>query len=294
MANSTEIIAGKVTDKIIELMEQGTCVWRRPWSQQNHVPCNFDSKQSYKGLNALMCATHPWWLTFNQVKAKGGSVKAGSKGTTIFFTDYITLDKDGKKTDKKDEIKSRIPFLRNYVVFNNDQIAGIEFPKQDVKVLSESEKIESGEKIVSDLQANADLILVSNDKSRAFYSPSGHYVNMPPFEAFGTSTGYYGVIFHEIAHWTGLELGRFTKETAGGFGSETYSFEELVAELTTAIVCSSLQIDLPLENSAAYIASWAKVLKNDKNMIIKASKAATKSANLIFQKAATKKEVETV
>jgi len=70
------------------------------------------------------------------------------------------------------------------------------------------------------------------------------------------------------------------------FGSEDYSFEELVAELTSAYLCARNGIDNTLENSSAYIQNWLQALKNDKTVLLKASGKAVAAVEYILAKGA--------
>ncbi len=95
---------------------------------------------------------------------------------------------------------------------------------------------------------------------------------------------YYATVYHELAHSTGhsSRLNRITKPAA--FGSEDYSREELVAEITSGMLCSFSGIDSDelLTNCAAYIQSWSKALADDCNMILYAAAKAEKAYTLIL------------
>ena len=70
------------------------------------------------------------------------------------------------------------------------------------------------------------------------------------------------------------------------FGSMDYSFEELVAELTSAYLCARNGIDNMLENSMGYIQHWLKALRNDKTMLMKASGKAMAAVEYILAREA--------
>ena len=78
-----------ITDRIIELLENGTAPWRKPWVGSQKMPMNLVSKKPYQGINTfiLACSPHtsPYWLTFKQAKEKGGNVRKGEKGTPVIF-----------------------------------------------------------------------------------------------------------------------------------------------------------------------------------------------------------------
>ena len=106
-------------------------------------------------------------------------------------------------------------------------------------------------------------------------------------EQFDSTAEYYGTAYHEATHSTGhaTRLNRFTGDAAAAaFGSESYSKEELVAEIGSACCLHELGLETPssFKNSAAYIQSWLRVLKDDKRMIISAAARAEKAVKLIF------------
>ena len=85
-----------------------------------------------------------------------------------------------------------------------------------------------------------------------------------------------------MAHWTG-HSSRLDRLRKGKFGSPEYAFEELVAELSAAFLCSHLGFTKTITNNAAYIKSWISVLQNDNKMIFKAAKLAEQASEFIKQ-----------
>ncbi|MBR3379284.1 MAG: hypothetical protein IKG72_04010 [Bacillus sp. (in: Bacteria)] len=126
------------------------------------------------------------------------------------------------------------------------------------------------------------LKVVHGDK--ACYSPTTDTVTMPMPEQFKNNEEYYSTLFHELTHSTGHQkrLNRITKNAA--FGDESYSAEELVAEIGSASILATLGIenDKTIRNSTAYIQNWLKALRNDKHLIITASARAEKAIKLIL------------
>ena len=58
----------------------------------------------------------------------------------------------------------------------------------------------------------------------------------------------------------------------GRFGDQAYAFEELVAELGSAMICASLGLEAkPREDHAQYIKGWLSALKGDNKFIISAA-----------------------
>ena len=102
--------------------------------------------------------------------------------------------------------------------------------------------------------------------------------------AFDSPEAYYSTLFHELTHSTGhaSRVGREGIEKLNTFGSESYSKEELIAEMGAAMLCGIAGIERKtLSNSAAYLQSWINVLKSDSRMVVSAASQAQKAADYI-------------
>ena len=278
MAESVKEI---VTRRIIEAMEKGSVPWRKPWSSVSTRPCNI-SGHKYKGLNFFITSMMPFaipvYLTFNQAKKMGGNVKSGEKGIQVMCWKIL------KKTE--DEVEKNVPMLRYFTVFNISQCDGVPLPKrfQPAPRGPEFDPIADCEKIIADMP-NAPKITFGGD--RACYIPSLDEVHLPAKADFSAKEEFYSTAFHELAHSTGhkTRLNRKEVVNTGHFGSMDYSLEELVAELTSAILCAETSIDQPvLDNQAAYIKSWLTKLKDDPGMLITAAGRAAKAAAYIINR----------
>lgn len=116
----------------------------------------------------------------------------------------------------------------------------------------------------------------------AFYSPSADYVQMPVYETFVNAGSYLATLAHEVVHWSGHKY-CLARKFGGSFGSPDYAREELVAELGAAMVCARLGIEGEhIDNHAAYIAGWLKVLRSDKRAIFTAASQAQAAADFIL------------
>ena len=147
-------------------------------------------------------------------------------------------------------------------------------------------KIAWCENIIENMPNSPEL--KSIDGNRAFYSPALDFVNMPDIKQFETPEDYYATFFHELTHATG-HASRLAREEVMDpvtFGSKAYSREELVAEMGASFLCSTVQIDYDsiTENSAAYLAGWLQVLREDSKFIFKAATEAQKAVNYILNR----------
>lgn len=287
-------VADIVTDRIISALQTGVAPWRKPWralGRQFRFATNLISGKPYNGVNQLLlqCSGYvsPYWLTFKQAAALGGSVRKGEKGTPVIYVGRA-LDKTGKKT--KDGKDAGYSFLRYYTVFNVEQCEGIDshVPVEVIAEPNANAPIERAEAIWAGF---ADKPAVRRDPARAYYVPVLDYIGIPDITAFDSPDAYYSTLFHEGIHATGAESrlnreGVSTAKDRAAFGSETYGKEELVAELGAAFLCAEAGID-NIPATASYCASWIKVLKGDSSLIISAAAAAQKAYRHICPAPAT-------
>jgi antirestriction protein ArdC len=124
--------------------------------------------------------------------------------------------------------------------------------------------------------------VIRHGGARAYYSVSADHVQLPPFESFRDAESYYATLAHETAHWT-RHPSRLNREFGRKrWGDEGYAMEELVAELGAAFLSADLELTPELrEDHAAYIASWIKVLKNDKRAIVTAASFAQRAVDYL-------------
>ena len=268
-----------ITDRILTLLEQGVVPWHQPWA--GGWPRNLVSGRPYRGINVFMlgCQSYPspWWLTFNQCKERGGSVKRGEKATPVVFwkvNAYTTQDPDNG------EEETRTGFLlRYYHVFNVEQCEGVEYP---VPVHHDIQPIAECERIVAEMP---NPPVIEHVRQQAYYAPIHDVLNMPPRYLFESAESYYSTLFHELTHSTGHEsrLHRPTLTDLCPFGSTNYSKEELVAEMGAAFLCGHTGIaNTTVENSAAYIGSWLTRLRSDVTLVVQAASQAQKAVDFIL------------
>jgi antirestriction protein ArdC len=279
-----------VTEQIIKQLETGVAPWRKPW--RTEMPCNLVSRKPYRGINVFLLGFQgygsKYWLTFNQAKALGGHVKQDEHGSKCVFWKIDEYSRENKETGEQENRTSAL--VRYYTVFNIEQCEGFSALRESRPAVN---TIDACEAIVS---AMPNKPCIEQDHA-AYYRPSTDTVGIPARSAFTHSAEYYSTLFHELAHSTGhaSRLGRF--ETASVdqhlFGSESYSKEELVAELGASMLCGVAGIERStLENSAAYLAAWIKRLKDDSRLIVSAASHAQKAADFILGKQAKAEETQ--
>lgn len=102
---------------------------------------------------------------------------------------------------------------------------------------------------------------------------------------FYSTNGYYGTLFHELAHSTGNE-NRLKRFTSGTTSHEEYSKEELIAEMTSTLILNDLNMldNEEMTQSASYLANWTMALQNDISLLVKAGTNAQKAYDFILNK----------
>lgn len=277
-----------VTDRIIKQIEAGTPPWRKPWiTTGGGLPQNAASGRSYSGINVwlLLLAAEAkgydgnLWGTFNQWKKLGGHVNRGERGTKIVFWSVVKETVADQQTGKEDEQK-RI-FCRQFTVFNLGQTAGealdrFRRPTLPPKGFNDHEAVEQ---VIAATDAD-----IRHGGNAAYYNSESDYIQLPVKVAFESEAEYYSASLHEIAHWSGHENRLNRLDKLARFGDQSYAMEELVAEMSSAFLCSTLGVENSAaeKQSASYLANWLGVLKADSRAIFTASTAAAAAADYVL------------
>jgi len=276
MSNVYEI----VTETIIRQLENGVAPWRRPWRAE--LPVNLVSGKPYRGLNVFLLGCQGYgsryWLTFNQANKLGGHIRKGERSSLVTFwhigEEKIIRDADGN------ERKSRPFLLRFYRVFNVEQTEGIADKLGLTGASPRVADLAQCEAIVSGMPNPP----AREQSDRAWYRPSTDTVGMPARGLFSSVEEYYSTLFHELTHSTGhaSRVGREGIENLNEFGSESYSKEELIAEMGAAMLCGITGIaPATLQNFASYLQSWIARLRGDSKLVVSAAAQAQKAADYI-------------
>jgi len=284
-----------ITDKIVAELENGTVPWRKPWrSVEGFGPTSLSTGKEYRGINTLMLSMQSmaagyssiYWGTYRQIAELGGQIRKGEKSTEVVLWKPFKKEVDGKEQS--------FLMLRLFRVFNAEQAEWTQgcdskkggwfgkMPTNPEPIDADYvEPVAKADRIVKGMPLRPE---VKHGGNRAFYSPLLDYVQMPPTASFESTESYYSTLFHELVHATGHEsrVGRQGIEAFAGFGSESYSKEELIAEMGAAFLCAEAGIEPRIDQSAAYIASWLKVLKGDKKFVVSAAAGAGKATDYIL------------
>lgn len=268
-----------VTDKILAALETANpSDWQCPWHRRGGgLPINAKSGKAYRGINVLSLWVADQvagygdarWATYKQWSELGAQVRKGERSSlVVFYKDYEVAGDDG---DPERRMVAKASFA-----FNAQQVEGA--PPTEIIPVGGFEPIEVAEATIRATGARID-----HGGDSACYIPSMDLVRMPPRDRFVSADGYYSTIFHELGHWTGHKS-RLDRDLAGRFKSQAYAGEELIAELTAAFVTAGLGLaSEPHAQTASYIASWIKLLRDDKRALFAAAAAASKAADYLIR-----------
>ena len=270
-----------VTERIIEQLEKGYIPWKKPWANCLDGTFNRISRKPYSLLNQMLLRHEGEYATFKQWYQIGGRVKKGEKAEIIVF--WKLQDVEEKSVGDERTVK-KVPILRYYNVFHISQVENV-MPLEKTENF-DTEPIKKAEKVLNNYIEREKITLFVGESDRAFYRPADDSIALPGITQFESAEEFYSTAFHECGHST-LKACRCDREADNEkayFGNEDYSKEELVAEMTSASILHSLGIETPdtFINSAAYIQSWLKVLKNDKRFIVSAAGKAEKAVKYIL------------
>ena len=265
--------------RIIKQIKEGVAPWQKPWKPgEKFLPENFKSGNAYRGTNTLNLASvaiergysdHRWG-TYKQIKAAGGYVRSGEKGSRIVYvsTHRTSAVKDDQGQPVKDKEGRQVyekvprtkPFPKHYTVFSVEQAEGLNLPEiPEAKPSWEAH--DAAERVIR--ASGVDFRHERGD--RAVYQPGPDRVVMPPREQFGDAGRYYRTALHEVAHATGHpdRMNRQLLQDAAktGPGSQSYAREELRAEISSMMTNTELGIGHESRHGAAYVSSWVQALE---------------------------------
>ncbi len=267
-----------ITDRIIAQLEAGTVPWHKPWKGSSGAISRSTGKP-YSVLNQLLLPYDGEYVTFKQAAEEGYPVKKGEKASAVFFFKFIETE------DENTGEKKTVPLLKYYSVFHISQCPGMRprFAASE-PLQSDLQPDKKAETMIDDYISRSGVHLRKEKSNRAYYSPALDTIVVPELNQYTELSEYYSTIFHEAVHSTGhpTRLNRITD--IARFGSDSYSKEELTAELGASYLVNAagLETDSSFQNSAAYLNGWLSALRGDKRFIVSAAGHAEKAVRLIL------------
>lgn len=309
-------IRQRVAERIVKSIEEGTSIWQKPWkpAAKKNRPHNELTGANYQGMNRVLLmhemlsrgSNDTRFMTYRQCQnlaaqmAKNGTpedqlpqVRKGAESIEIVkygrsVRKEAVLDDAGqpkRDADGKPIVREKYgrSYLQTFNVFHASDIENmppleLADPKAEWEVHAEAER----------LLELSGVPIDHNSDNRAYYMPSMDRISIPEMVQYKDASSYYSVALHEVAHSTGhaSRLNREGITAAGGMGSDTYPYEELVAETGSSFVCGDLGLsnDTVMANHASYITSWAARIKDDPKVLFKAFAEAEQAADWVMQR----------
>jgi antirestriction protein ArdC len=279
----------EITNKIIAELEAGRVPWVQPWGTvaaktSLAMPRNAATQRHYAGINVLILwgaviergFSSQNWLTFRQALSLCGNVRKAEHGTTVVYADRFIPRDERLRAERDGDEPAAVPFLKRFTVFNTDQCEKL--PRE---LTSAHASVPTGL-----ILPHAEALIAATGADfriggdRAFYNTAHDFIQVPQPEAYFEPINWHRTALHELGHWSG-HSSRLGRDLSGNFGSALHAKEELVAEMTSAFVCASLDI-VPTVRHADYIGSWLGVLREDDRAIVRAASTASKAADYLL------------
>lgn len=296
--------------------------WEKGWidggGRTHGLPQNLSGRR-YSGHNDFFLQLHtaangydaPIYATYKQIREAGATVGKGEKAMPVIYWNVTHKDENGQKvsdeayeamTKAEQEKVKTIPIMMGYYVWNLQQTNFPEIkPEQYAKLtgqfkaphIEDATGMYTSKEFDQMIDKQAWVCKINNvEGAGAYYSPTKDEITVPtkkqfkihdtPEEIFKDGMEYYSSIAHEMAHSTGVEK-RLGRDMEGHFGDPKYAKEELVAELTAAMVGNTMGFDKRiLDNNAKYVDSWMDTLKKEPRFILSVMADVNKASKMIL------------
>ncbi len=313
----------KFAELLIEKLETIQADWKKPWFTEGvtaSLPKNLSGRE-YNGMNSMMLMLHaekegfklPVWATFdritglNYVKDKQGvkheakdsegnnlplvSVNKGAKSFPVFITTFTVVDKETKEKIKYDDY----PKLSVYNVFNVEGQTNLKEARPEL-----FKKLQEQNEVNRPVQQEGEMFsfpaidhMIAENKwicpikptygDSAYYSISKNEIVIPEKKQFKNGESFYSNLAHEMGHSTGAE-NQLNRLKPSAFGSKEYAREELVAEMSAALVSQRYGMSKTLkEDSLPYLKGWLNSLKEEPAFIKTVLQDVKKASGMINQ-----------
>ena len=298
-----------ILDRFLGCLERSPGDWQKQWIAPRPMQ-NGNTGKAYRGINQLLLSNIAEergyqdcrWYTFHQVTEAGWHLQnAKGHGVPVeYWSPYDTVDK--KMVSWKEMHRLLLEQEREdgdfslrcktYTVFNGDLIPELEpLPLHEALSAQESNRL-AEQALQNYLKASGVTLHADNpNQTHAFYRPSEDAIYLPVREHFFSLGGYFGTAFHEVAHSTS-HPDRLNRPVGKEFGDDVYAKEELIAEISSTLICGELGLngdDLLLENHEAYVQSWISELKEKPSILFTSIQSAQKATDYVLETAEVEK-----
>lgn len=284
-----------VTNRILDELRKGVIPWKQKYVSTGCRARNHESGKPYSILNAMLVGGSGEFLTFNQIKRLGGTLRKGCHAHSIYlYKMFIPKERKEKaeqlKKEGKDPMRLAVPILWRYNVFN---IADVDGLKDVAKAPDPGEEL-TREKMsamgrnaarLADVYAGSQKTLKLAEGGESAYDAETDTVTVPRTALFTKETHYAETLLKELVHSTSHP------ERCDRKAWKDNDFTSPQEELAGEIGASMLMYELGLENettvkeSASYIARWIREMEKDERLVVAASSQAEKAAKFILNAA---------
>lgn len=284
----------QLAEDFSRILEEKQLDWKKEWIAQD-TPVSVRSGKPYRGMNRFNLTlialdrgyNDPRWATFKQIKENGWTLK-NAKGQGVRIAYWYPYDTEEKKEipwgdfyKRYLEIGERYQLSsRTAVVFNASLIDGIpQLPQRQGEIISDE--------LINKLSQNMGVPITNDGGGQAYYNSKEDRIHLPLKEHFLSDYAYNSTALHELTHASGAEH-RLHRNLSGGFGSEVYAFEELVAEISSCFMSANLRIEQDqshIDNHKAYIQIWAQHIRERPEELARAIQQAERATAYLEYKA---------
>ncbi len=306
----------QLAESFATLLDEKGLEWHQEWANSKvSMPYNAITHATYRGCNLFNLAvialqngySDPRWVTMvqimdNQQKYHSGQkwhLQKGSKAawveywfpydlidkTALTWEQYRKLLRNGERYE--DDFRLSTKYTAVYNASLVDGMPPLPEPEHYGQEITSDELVEK-------LSSNMGVPIYNNGGNRAFYSPSEDAIHLPPVQSFENDYAYNATALHELAHSTG-HPSRLNRDQSGHFGTDSYGYEELIAEMTACFMGVSLSApasEQHIGNHKAYVQGWAQTIRADPNILVHAIKDAQSAATYMDWKAGLITELE--
>jgi antirestriction protein ArdC len=299
----------KVLSALLEKIKDGKTPWRKPFKEGFNfagafVPRNPASKRIYTGINAIILKLNqelsgyedPRWMTYIQAQKLGGQVRKGESGVPILVP-FKRVKKEKDKLTGEETVTGGYVTFSAKTVFNVSQIDGLDLPSPKDEAGDSKTPLEAQDFIVERYTKSMAAKGLEAPKINYTYvgsygghssspnwRPSSDEITLPTKEQFNSPEEMFDTLAHELAHSTGHPNRLDRSELTKNYSSDNAARgkEELIAEISSAILSSMFGVNSNIDNTAAYVKSWLGALKDDPNMVVGAASDAQRVVDYIL------------
>jgi antirestriction protein ArdC len=297
MSKTFKALPIQLSDKLIAEIKEGNSLFQKPVKENGMPafvkPINPTTGKGYSAMNALILGMQrhddPRWMSADAARYAGNWVKKDEKGTMIEFPKTSDIQairtaegkviKDDAGVTQTKTVEFEKPQRDQAFLFNGSQLKDIQPLEEFLAKQDEGQTLSPNEraaKLIDDSKA-----VIIHGGQEAYYDKVRDAIFLPEPERFENETQYLQAAVHQLAHWSGHES-RLNRPMEGKFGSLDYAREEMRAAISGILIGGELKIGHSFGQQAAYMNTFAKILKDEPFEIAKATRDAQKIANLLL------------